>query len=112
MGFLGIRGAFWAALLITFLFLLSILGPLKPAFHYMVNRPLRWNPVSDADLDSPTLRDNVDSAQITTESQPRLMLGERLHVVSSDETEAGDQAYDTDQAAGLLQVTDTFPVTN
>jgi len=104
MGFLGIRAAFWAALLVTFVFLMSILGPLKPAFHYILHRPLRWNPVSDADLDSPTLRDDVGNVESSVALQPRLMLGERLHVVGSEEGEAGEEASSTEQAAGLLQV--------
>uniref|UniRef100_A0A7S0N6K9 Alpha-(1,6)-fucosyltransferase N- and catalytic domain-containing protein n=1 Tax=Pyramimonas obovata TaxID=1411642 RepID=A0A7S0N6K9_9CHLO len=103
MGFLGIRAAFWAALLVTFVFLMSILGPLKPAFHYILHRPLRWNPVSDADLDSPTLRDDVGNVESSVALQPRLMLGERLHVVGSEEGEAGEEASSTEQAAGLLQ---------
>eukprot|EP00976_Prorocentrum_cordatum_P028355 575070-Prorocentrum_minimum.AAC.4 len=103
MGFLGIRTSFWVALVVTFLTLLSILGPLQPAFHYLLNRPLRWNPVSDADLDGPTISAGIGSVEPSEVApQPRLTLGERLHVVSSQGLYEEEEET-RDNAAVLLQ---------
>ena len=47
--------AAWAVIIAASLAMMTAYGPLQPLLYHLTHKPLKWNPVSDKELDSPTI---------------------------------------------------------
>lgn len=45
----------WAVIIAASLAMMTAYGPLQPLLYHLTHKPLKWNPVSDKELDSPTI---------------------------------------------------------
>jgi hypothetical protein len=52
---MGIKLVAWVVITLATLMMMTVHGPLQPLLYFLINRPLKWNPVSDKELESPTI---------------------------------------------------------